>query len=114
VAKEVPVSESRTYVRADEHGVLRVGDSRVMLDSVLAGFHQGHSPETIQQQYPALSLAEVYGAIAYYLEHREEVNAYLRHQDAVWEEWLARSQVSSGRVVERLRALRRAQEPKAS
>ena len=38
-----------------------------MLDSVVAAFHQGHSAETIAQQYPALSLEEIYGAITYYL-----------------------------------------------
>ena len=48
-----------SYVRKDDHGVLRVGETRVMLDSVVAGFHQGHSAETIAQQYPALTLEEV-------------------------------------------------------
>jgi len=47
----------------DETGVYRIGNTRVMLDSVLAGFQQGHSAETIRQQYPALSLEEVYGSI---------------------------------------------------
>ena len=55
---------AKSYVRQDEHGVLRIGDTRVMLDSVIAAFHQGHSAETIAQQYPALQLEEVYGAIA--------------------------------------------------
>lgn len=55
------------YIRTDEQGVLRVGHTRVMIDSVLAGFHQGESAETIRQDYPALSLQEVYGAIADYL-----------------------------------------------
>lgn len=56
---------TRIYVREDEHGVLRVGETRVMLDSVVEGFHSGHTAETIAQQYPALSLKQVYGAIAY-------------------------------------------------
>ena len=29
--------ESKSYLRQDEHGVYRVGDTRVMLDSLLAG-----------------------------------------------------------------------------
>jgi len=64
--------ESQSYVITDEQGVMRAGKSRVMLDSIIAGFEQGHSPETIQQQYPALSLEEVYGAIAWYLAHISE------------------------------------------
>jgi uncharacterized protein (DUF433 family) len=59
------MSEEKSYVRVDEHGVLRVSDTRVMLDSVIAAFQQGHSPETIRQQYPALSLEEVYGSITH-------------------------------------------------
>lgn len=46
--------QPKPYVRADEYGVMRIGDSRVMLDSVVASFQQGHSPETIQQPVPCL------------------------------------------------------------
>jgi uncharacterized protein (DUF433 family) len=59
------MNEEKQYVRLDEHGAMRIGNSRVMLDSIVAGFEQGHSPETLQQQYPTLSLEEVYGAITY-------------------------------------------------
>ena len=65
------------YVRKDEHGVYRVGNTRVMLDGVVVSFRDGLSPETIMQQYPALTLEQVYGAITFYLANREEVDAYL-------------------------------------
>jgi uncharacterized protein (DUF433 family) len=100
------MSEEKTYVRVDEHGVLRVVGTRVMLDSVVAAFRQGHSPETIRQQYPALSLEEVYGSLTYYLAHRDEVNAYLERQHAVWQDWQARCEAQPSPIVERLRALR--------
>ncbi|PYI84476.1 MAG: hypothetical protein DME26_13275 [Verrucomicrobia bacterium] len=104
-----PMNESKEYVRTDELGVFRVGDTRVALDSVVAAFENGASPETIQQQYPALSLESVYGSIAYYLAHPESVQQYLHRQEAVWEKW--RTQASSRRspVLERLRALQRAE-----
>ena len=79
-------SSENPFVRIDEHGVMRVGASRVMLDSVVTGFHQGFSPESFQQQYPALSLREVDGAITYYLGHREEVAANLTRQSKVWQQ----------------------------
>jgi uncharacterized protein (DUF433 family) len=101
------VGDDKSYVRVDENGVLRVGDTRVMLDSVVAAFQDGHSPETIRNQYPALSLEQVYGSIAYYLAHADDVHAYLRRQDAVWKEWQVRAQRRPGAVVERLRSLRR-------
>ncbi len=98
---------SSDYVRQDEHGVLRVGDTRVMLDSVVAGYQQGHSAETIQNHYPALTLEQVYGAIAWYLGHPKEAEEYLRRQDAVWDQARQRSAEHPSAVVEWLRAVRR-------
>ena len=100
--------EDREYVRADENGVYRIGKTRVMLDSIIMAFRQGHSAETIRQQYPSLTLEEVYGSIAWYLAHAAESSDYLKRQDAVWEHWLARSEEHSSPVVERLRALTKA------
>ena len=97
------------YVRTDEHGVMRVGQSRVMLDSVVAAFEQGHSPETISQQYPSVTLEEVYGAITYYLANVDEVDRYMRRQDAAWTQWRARSEETAAPVAHRLRAARRAE-----
>lgn len=98
------MSTDAAYVRTDEHGVMRVGTGRVMLDSVLAAFAQGHSPETIRSQYPSLALKEVYGAITYYLSHREQVEDYLKRQDVVWTKAKAEADVRPAPVVERLRA----------
>ncbi len=108
------MSENRLHVRTDEHGVMRVGCGRVMLDSVVAAFLEGHSAETIRSQYPSLSLADVYGAIAYYLDHSEEVNEYLRRQGQVWDQFRAECEKKPGAVVERLRALKRAPASEAS
>ena len=94
------------YVRVDEHGVMRVGTTRVMLDALVAGFEQGHSPETLQQQFPALSLEEVYGAITYYLSHRDDVQAYLKRQEALWEALRVEAEKQASPVIKRLRALR--------
>lgn len=102
------MSQAKSYVRIDEHGVYRVCESRVMLDSIVAAFDQGHSPETIQQQYPALSLEAVYGSIAYYLANNAEVQEYMRRQEAEWAKARARSETRPSTVVERMRALRRA------
>lgn len=100
------MDEQNGYVRTDEHGVIRVGDTHVMLDSVVAAFDQGHSPETIRSQYPSLTLEQVYGAITYYLSHRQQVEEYLRRQDAEWAKWRAESERHPSPVAERLRALK--------
>jgi uncharacterized protein (DUF433 family) len=97
---------SKTYVHPDEQGVLRVGSTRISLDSVVYAFRQGHSAETIVDQYPVLSLEEVYGAIAFYLANRDEVADYLRRQEQVWQELRQRVEQSPSPVVQRLRALK--------
>ncbi|MFL5805877.1 MAG: DUF433 domain-containing protein [Roseiflexaceae bacterium] len=66
---------------ADADGVVRVGNTRVTLDTIIAAFHEGATPETIAQQYPSLALADVYAVIGYYLNHRPEVHAYLQQRE---------------------------------
>ncbi len=95
--------ESKLYVLEDEHGVLRIVGTRVMLDSVVAAFEQGHSPEAIVQQYPSLSLEAMYGAIAWYLANREKAEHYLVRQDELWEYWRQKANQTANPVVQRLR-----------
>jgi len=51
-----------------------VAGTRVSLDSIVYAFRAGESPETIQRNFEALSLEQVYGAIAFYLHQRDEVD----------------------------------------
>src|SRR6266567_8181491 len=60
--------------------------TRISLDSVVYGFCRGDTPEAIQADFPLLSLARVYGAIAFYLEHQCEMDAYLERQKEKWAE----------------------------
>jgi uncharacterized protein (DUF433 family) len=63
---------------SDADGVVRVGSSRVTLDTIVAAFREGMTPEGIVEQYPTLRLAEVYSVIGYILSHPAEVETYLR------------------------------------
>jgi uncharacterized protein (DUF433 family) len=51
--------------------------TRISLDSVVYSFLNGESPESIAQNFPLLSLEQVFGAIAFYLANRDIVDAYL-------------------------------------
>ena len=64
----------------DADGVIRVGGTRVTLDTVVAVFNEGATAEEIVQQYPSLRLADVYSVISYYLRHSSEVEDYLRQR----------------------------------
>lgn len=96
--------QSRTYVHENEHG-LRVGGCDISLDSVVINYQKGLSAESIQQHFPALSLEEVYGAIAFYLGNRKEVEEYLQRQEEAWAELKRRCDENPSPVVARLRAL---------
>ena len=73
----VIVESPAVLLRADEQGVMRVGATRVWLDTVITAWKQGESPEQIVENFDSLSLADVYGVIGYYLNHRTEVEQYL-------------------------------------
>jgi uncharacterized protein (DUF433 family) len=68
-------------LRTDEHGVMRVGRTRVPLDTVVYAFNQGSSPEEIVMSYPSLELVDVYAVVNYYLHNRTEVDAYLSQRE---------------------------------
>jgi uncharacterized protein (DUF433 family) len=62
----------------ERDGGYYVAGTRVSLDSVAYAFRDGESPETIQQNFPSLTLEQVYGAIAFYLGRQDEVDANIR------------------------------------
>jgi uncharacterized protein (DUF433 family) len=62
---------------ADDQGVMRIGQTRVRLDTVITAWRQGESPEQIIENFDVLDLADVYAVISYYLHHRAEVEEYM-------------------------------------
>lgn len=71
------------YVRPRD-GNVYIGDTRVTLDSIITPWLDGDTPDAIHEGFPAVSLAAIYGAIAYYLDHQAEVDAYLEEGDELW------------------------------
>jgi uncharacterized protein (DUF433 family) len=59
------------------NGAIRVRGTRVSLDSVIYAFDEGDTPEEIMDSFSTLKLADIYAVIAFYLRHRDEVQAYL-------------------------------------
>ncbi|HXG82775.1 MAG TPA: DUF433 domain-containing protein [Pyrinomonadaceae bacterium] len=73
------------YVTKLENGAYRIAGTRVSLDSVVYSYKRGNLPETIIRQFPFLNLPQVYGAIAFYLSHREEIDEYLKQGEKEYE-----------------------------
>src|SRR5215510_5636146 len=97
-----------------DDGTIRITGSRVTLDSIIHAFQHGATAEQIQDSFPSLTLREIYGAIAYYLEHQEQVDAYLQAQTQAADETrrAIESRQDSTVLRERIRA-RQKQDAKA-
>ena len=80
-------------LRTDAGGVVRVGNTRVTLDTVINAFRDGATAEEIVQRYPSLDLSDVYHVIGYYLRRTSEVDAYLQKRKSDGE--VSRSQNES-------------------
>jgi uncharacterized protein (DUF433 family) len=52
--------------------------SRVPLTALAALWSDGASPEAMVEHYPTLTLAQVFGGLAFYLEHRAEIDRHRR------------------------------------
>lgn len=66
---------SQPYPHIEEHdGRYYVRGQRVAVTSLARVWNEGRSPETIRQDFPVLTLAEVYGAITFYLDHRDLID----------------------------------------
>jgi uncharacterized protein (DUF433 family) len=77
-------NQTKQYIEQRNEGYWIAG-TRISLDSVVYEFLNGESPESIAQNFPLLSLEQVYGAIAFYLANRELVDAYLKQGQVEFE-----------------------------
>ena len=82
------------HVHLDEQGRAWIDDSNVkVVEIALDHLAYGWNAETIQENHPHLTLAQVYAALAWYYDHQAAMDAEIELQD------------------ERLRALRAATAP---
>ena len=62
-------------------GTIRIKGSRVSLDVIVRQFKQGATAEQLLEDFPSLTLRDIYGAIYYYLDNTEAVEGYLHQQE---------------------------------
>ena len=90
-------------VEAREGGYYIAG-TRIALDSIIGAFKAGESPETILRSFPvAAPLVRIYGAITFYLENKDGVEAYLKDQERLWKDMAARQTDIPESLARRLR-----------
>lgn len=69
-------------LRQAADGVIRIGRTRVTLDSVVRAHRQGASAEEIAAAFDSVGIEDIYAVLAYYLAHRTEVEQYLAEREA--------------------------------
>jgi uncharacterized protein (DUF433 family) len=97
----------KEYVRTVE-GVYRVGDTRVSLDSLVHLFRDGMSAESMVESYPALTLEQVHGALAFYLANQSEVDAYLADGQRAAESQHQQSRQTNAELIAKVQRARHA------
>ena len=66
---------AKEYIE-ERNGGYYVAGTRVSFDSIVQCFNDGMSAETLLGEFDTLALAQVYGAIAHYLEDQDSMDAY--------------------------------------
>ena len=73
-----------------DEGTIRIGNTRVGIETVAEAYKAGASPEEIRLRYPTLSLEQIHATITYYLAYRPQIDAYIQRvrdeQEAGWQE----------------------------
>ncbi len=72
----MPTVETTPHIRRATDGTAWIDDTNVKVVEIVADWlaHQS-SPEEMHFQYPHLSLAQIHSALAYYYDHKAELDA---------------------------------------
>jgi uncharacterized protein (DUF433 family) len=65
-----------------EDGTIRVTGTRVPLDTIVYAFRAGSTPQDITRMYTTVTLEAAYAVIAWVLQNKDEVDAYLAKREA--------------------------------
>jgi uncharacterized protein (DUF433 family) len=85
---------AKNYIEQHDEAYWIAG-TRVSLDPVAYAFLEGLSPESIVDSFDILTLEEVYGALAFYLGHRNEIDAYLKRSEAQFDDLCRRARAAN-------------------
>ena len=97
------------FLTEHAYGSIRVTGHRIDLLHLVHYYNEGDTAEMLQMRFPTLSLALIHKVIAFYLENRAEVDAYV----ARCEEEMERQRAAAPRVGPSLAELQRRMQEKS-
>src|SRR4051812_7548731 len=63
------------YIEIDDRGVANLIGTRAKVRQIAIDTLAGRSPDQIHAAYPHLSLAQIHAALAYYYDHKSQIDA---------------------------------------
>jgi uncharacterized protein (DUF433 family) len=97
----MPTKPSTTPTRtADSHieitpgtcgGKPRIAGHRIRVQDIVIWTEQGMSVDEIVADFPQLSLADVYSALAYYHDHRAQIDQDIREDEEFFQQMKAQA-----------------------
>lgn len=76
-----PVLPALVPLVKDADGVVRVGHTRVTLETIYYVFLEGATPEETLLRYPSLNLADIYAIFSYCMTFPDDVAEYVQAQN---------------------------------
>ncbi len=70
-------------------GQARIAGTRIRVQDVVLWTELGRSPDEIVSGHPHITLSDVYAALTYYHDHREEIDSQIKNDDEFVEHFRA-------------------------
>ena len=64
----------------------RIAETRITVENIAIDFNAGLTPEQIINEKPHLTLAQIFGALAYYYANKNQIDADIAAENAEWEQ----------------------------
>ena len=81
---------AQEYIEIDDRGVAKLIGTRSKVRMVVLDHQSGMIPEQIHEAYPHLSLAQIHAALAYYYDHKDEIDADIEEKSRLADEMRAK------------------------
>jgi uncharacterized protein (DUF433 family) len=100
---------TNTHIAIDERGRPRIVGNGLKVESIAIEHIKGQTPSQIQEGWPFLTLSQIYAALAFYYDHKVEMDAEIEAGDRQYQA-LRAAAIASGKQPTRAELERRLRE----
>lgn len=105
MARAEPIRQPYPHIELDAGGIpILSGTTMKVVELVMAQQAHGWSPEELHFQHPYLPLSQIHSALAYYWDHKEELDRDIERRDRLVEQIRSEVEAGSAPLIEKLRA----------